>query len=78
MRGRYADYAKHLYERPDVRIEVTDGRSFLRASPQQFDVVQMTLVDTWASTAAGAFAPCGAYVRVAGGALGGADWAAIN
>src|SRR5437879_3893636 len=56
MRGRYADYAKHLYERPDVRIEVTDGRSFLRASPQQFDVVQMTLVDTWASTAAGAFA----------------------
>lgn len=56
MRGRYADYAKHLYERPDVHIEVTDGRSFLRASPQKFDVVQMTLVDTWASTAAGAFA----------------------
>jgi spermidine synthase len=56
MRGRYADYAKHLYDRPDVHIEVTDGRSFLRASPQRFDVVQMTLVDTWASTAAGAFA----------------------
>ena len=56
MRGRYADYAKHLYDRPDVHIQVTDGRSFLRASPQHFDVVQMTLVDTWASTAAGAFA----------------------
>jgi spermidine synthase len=56
MRGRYADYAKHLYERPDVHIQVTDGRSFLRATPQHFDVVQMTLVDTWASTAAGAFA----------------------
>jgi len=35
---------------------VTDGRSYLRSTPQQFDVVQMTLVDTWASTAAGAFA----------------------
>ena len=56
MRGRYADYAQHLYERPDVHIHVTDGRSFLRSSPQHFDVVQMTLVDTWASTAAGAFA----------------------
>jgi hypothetical protein len=56
MRGRYADYAQHLYDRPDVHIHVTDGRSFLRASPQHFDVVQMTLVDTWASTAAGAFA----------------------
>ncbi len=56
MRGRYADYALHLYERPEVHIHVTDGRSYLRSSRQQFDVVQMTLVDTWASTAAGAFA----------------------
>src|SRR5580692_6072678 len=56
MRGRYADYAMHLYERPEVHIHVTDGRSYLRSTPQQFDVVQMTLVDTWASTAAGAFA----------------------
>jgi len=56
MRGRYADYSQHLYERPDVHIYVNDGRSFLRSSRQRFDVVQMTLVDTWASTAAGAFA----------------------
>ena len=56
MRGRYGDYSQHLYERPEVHIHVTDGRSFLRSSPQHFDVVQMTLVDTWASTAAGAFA----------------------
>ncbi len=56
MRQRYADYSQHLYQRPDVHIHVSDGRSFLRSTPQQFDVVQMTLVDTWASTAAGAFA----------------------
>src|SRR5579863_1885023 len=56
MRGRYADYAQHLYDRPDVHIRVTDGRSYLRSTAQHFDVVQMTLVDTWASTAAGAFA----------------------
>ena len=56
MRERYADYSQHLYQRPEVHIQVTDGRSFLRSTKQQFDVVQMTLVDTWASTAAGAFA----------------------
>jgi hypothetical protein len=56
MRGLYADYSYHLYERPEVHIEVTDGRSFVRNARQNFDVVQMTLVDTWASTAAGAFA----------------------
>jgi len=55
MRDRYADYSYHLYERPEVHIQVTDGRSFVRNAKQNFDVVQMTLVDTWASTAAGAF-----------------------
>jgi spermidine synthase len=56
MRERYADYSQHLYQRPDVHIHVSDGRSFMRAATQHYDVVQMTLVDTWASTAAGAFA----------------------
>src|SRR5581483_11510696 len=56
MRGRYADYAYHLYELPQVHIHVGDGRSYLRATRERYDVVQMTLVDTWASTAAGAFA----------------------
>ncbi len=37
-------------------MHVSDGRSFIRNSHDQYDVVQMTLVDTWASTAAGAFA----------------------
>jgi hypothetical protein len=56
MRGRYADYAYHLYEIPEVHIHVNDGRSFIRNSHERYDVLQMTLVDTWASTAAGAFA----------------------
>jgi len=56
MGERYADYTFHLYQQPEVHIHVTDGRSFVRNAKQQFDVVQMTLVDTWASTAAGAFA----------------------
>jgi hypothetical protein len=56
MRGRYADYSFHLYDKPQVHIHVQDGRSYIRSSHEKYDVVQMTLVDTWASTAAGAFA----------------------
>jgi spermidine synthase len=56
MRGRYAEFAHHLYEIPEVNIHVSDGRSFIRNSRDRYDVLQMTLVDTWASTAAGAFA----------------------
>jgi hypothetical protein len=56
MRGKYADYSFHLYDLPAVHIHVQDGRSYVRNTRETFDVVQMTLVDTWASTAAGAFA----------------------
>ena len=56
MRDRFADYTFHLYQIPEVHMHVSDGRSFVRNSRDRYDVVQMTLVDTWASTAAGAFA----------------------
>jgi spermidine synthase len=56
MRDRFADYTFHLYQQPEVHMHVSDGRSFVRNSHDLYDVVQMTLVDTWASTAAGAFA----------------------
>lgn len=45
-----------IYFRPEVHLHVEDGRSFVRGSTEKYQVLQATLVDTWASTAAGAFA----------------------
>jgi hypothetical protein len=56
MRDKYASASQGLYLRPDVHVHVEDGRSFVRRSTDKFQVIQATLVDTWASTAAGAFA----------------------
>ena len=56
MREKFPDLSRDLYLRPDVHIHVEDGRSFVRRSTEKFQVLQATLVDTWASTAAGAFA----------------------
>jgi hypothetical protein len=56
MRDRFPHLSRNLYKRPEVRIEVEDGRSFVRRSAEKYQVLQATLVDTWASTAAGAFA----------------------
>jgi hypothetical protein len=56
MRKRFPQYSNGLYFRPEVKIVVEDGRSFVRRSPDRYQVLQATLVDTWASTAAGAFA----------------------
>jgi hypothetical protein len=56
MRERYPHLSGRLYFRPEIKLHVEDGRAFVRRSEDKFDVIQMTLVDTWASTAAGAFA----------------------
>ena len=62
MREKYPDLSRRLYFRPDVHIEVGDGRAFIRRSPDKYQVLQATLVDTWASTAAGAFALSESYL----------------
>jgi len=62
MRERYAGYTHGLYNLPEVHLVVSDGRSFVRGARQRFDVIEMTLVDTWASTAAGAFALSEGYL----------------
>src|SRR5438477_12272464 len=56
MRQRFAKYSNNLYWRPEVHLFVEDGRSFVRRSTSKYQVLQATLVDTWAATAAGAFA----------------------
>ena len=38
-----------------MHIAIDDGRSFVRRSPDKYDVIQASLVDTWAATAAGAY-----------------------
>jgi hypothetical protein len=55
MRGAFADYSGHVYTHPKVQISVDDGRSFVRRSADKYDVIQASLVDTWAATAAGAY-----------------------
>lgn len=62
MRGRYAAYSFGIYKLPRVHIVVSDGRSFIRSARDRYDVIEMTLVDTWASTAAGTFALSEGYL----------------
>jgi len=53
---RFGDFSGHVYDLPGVRGVVSEGRSFLTRSPGDYDMVQISLIDSWAATAAGAFA----------------------
>jgi len=55
MLGQFRDFSGSIYEIPNVNVVVDDGRSFIRRSGQRYDVIQASLVDTWAATAAGAY-----------------------
>ncbi len=56
MLNHYRDESHGIYTRPEVEVIVDDARSAIRRANEQFDVIQSTLIDTWAGTAAGAFA----------------------
>ncbi len=55
MLGQYRDYTGKLYERPDVTIIADDGRGVVRRSTEKFDIIHLSMVDTSAATAAGAY-----------------------
>jgi len=55
MRDRFLEFSGGIYANPRVRVTVDDGRSFVRRTPEKYDVIQASLVDTWAATAAGAY-----------------------
>jgi hypothetical protein len=55
MLGRFRDYSGGVYADSHVTMHIDDGRSFVRRSHARYDVIQASLVDTWAATAAGAY-----------------------
>jgi hypothetical protein len=45
-----------IVDLPRVRLLVDDGRSWFARTHDKFDLIQMSMIDTWAATGAGAFA----------------------
>jgi len=56
LTGRFAEYSGHLDRRADVTLVPAEARSWLNENRQRFDLIQISLIDTWAATAAGGLA----------------------
>ena len=51
----FADFT-NLQKLPgNIRLVVDEGRSWFARTPDKFDIIEMSLIDTWAATGAGAF-----------------------
>jgi SAM-dependent methyltransferase len=53
LKGRYLDYSGRLAQQ--ARIVWDEARSFLRDDKRQYDIIQMSMIDTTAAVASGAY-----------------------
>ncbi|MDX1811011.1 MAG: SAM-dependent methyltransferase, partial [Gammaproteobacteria bacterium] len=49
----FADYAGNIYSNKNVNLHIAEARSFLQSSQTKYDLIQMALMDTFATSAAG-------------------------
>jgi hypothetical protein len=56
VNNRFGDFTGHLDRLPQVHYAVSEGRNYIERSKQLFDIIVISLVDTWSASAAGAFA----------------------
>jgi len=52
---RFGDFTRHLDRNPRVTFVNDEARSYVSRQKDKYGVIQVSLIDTWAATAAGAF-----------------------
>ncbi len=55
VNGKFGGFTGHLDRLPQVRFVNDEARSYIARQTERFDIIQISLIDTWAATAAGAF-----------------------
>ena len=53
LTDKFADFSGHLDRQPGVSLVNAEARSYISHSSDRYDLVQISLIDTWAATAAG-------------------------
>jgi len=56
LNQKFGDFTGHLDRDPRVKFVNDEARSYIARMPGHADIIQASLVDTWAATTAGAFA----------------------
>jgi len=56
VRDKYADYAGNIYKRPNVNIHIAEARGYLSRSEKKYDLIQLSMVDSYGASSAGLYA----------------------
>jgi predicted membrane-bound spermidine synthase len=55
VHGKYGEYSGNLKQHPKISLVNDEARSFITRTDQKFDIIQISMIDTWAATASGAY-----------------------
>ncbi len=66
MKNDYSGYSGNIFNRDNVSIYHSEGRSFLKRSSQKFDLIQMTGVDTYTALSTGTYVLAENYLYTVG------------
>ena len=53
VRETFRDWAGNLYDHPQVRVHRSEARAFVEAADKQWDIIEVSLLDSFAAAAAG-------------------------
>src|SRR6266851_2961595 len=62
VKETYADFAGRLYDRAEVRVIVAEARGFVAGSDARYDLIELPLVDSFATAAAGTLSLAESYI----------------
>jgi hypothetical protein len=62
LKGRLAEFTGGSFLRPEVELVASEGRHFIRAKEDLFDVIQITGVDTFSAQTTGAYVLAESYL----------------
>ncbi len=58
----FAEFSGHLYARPEVRVESREARQYLHATQEKFDLIQLSLLDSFVTSAGGLHSATESYL----------------
>jgi len=62
MTGPFADFSGHLYSKPEVHLRIQEARQFLHGTEDRFDLIQISLLDSFGGSAAGLYSAAESYL----------------
>lgn len=62
LRQELGDFTRHLFDRPEVRLHVAEGRGFVARSRERYDVVQIALLGSFSAAVSGTQALSESYL----------------